>query len=133
MVRGADPVRACRAYWAIAVVPRVASRELAARVTGDFCSAGADAIRAGMGVAGPHTTESLGDWDFRPGLTAVTAPTLILHGESDAIPMDLVEEWTAAMPAAKLVKVPGASHFPYVERPDLVWPAIESFLGATPP
>lgn len=131
MVRGSDPVQACRAYWAIAVKPRVARAELVSRVTGDFCSAGAEAIRSGMAVAGPHTLASLGDWDFRPGLAAVTAPTLILHGETDAIPMDLVEEWTTALPNAKLVKVPGASHFPYVERPDLVWPAIESFLQAT--
>ena len=47
MVHGADPVAACRAYWAIAVKPRVARPELASRVTGDFCSAGADAVRAG--------------------------------------------------------------------------------------
>lgn len=133
MVHGADPVQACRAYWAIAVKPRVARPELASRVTGDFCSAGAEAIRSGMGVAGPHTQASLGAWDFRPGLAAVTAPTLILHGEADAIPMDLVEEWVTAMPDARLVKIPGASHFPYVERPDLVWPAIESFLQAARP
>jgi proline iminopeptidase len=126
-------VQACRAYWAIGVKPRVDRQELVSRVTGDFCSAGADAIRSGMGVAGPHTSESLGDWDFRPGLAAVAAPTLIVHGETDAIPMDLVEEWTSVLPHAKLVKVPGASHFPYVERPDLVWPAIESFLQTTPP
>jgi proline iminopeptidase len=86
-----------------------------------------------MGVAGPHTEASLGEWDFRAGLAAVTAPTLILHGEADAIPMDLVEEWTAALPSAKLVKIPGASHFPYVEQPDLVWPVIEDFLRATRP
>lgn len=133
MVHGADPVQACRAYWAIAVKPRVARAELASRVTGDFCSAGPDAIRAGMGVAGPRTSESLGEWDLRAGLAAVTAPTLIVHGEADAIPMDLVAEWAAALPHATLVKVPGASHFPYVERPDLVWPAIENFLAATPP
>jgi proline iminopeptidase len=133
MVRGPDPVAACRAYWAIAVKPRVARPELASKVTGDFCSAGADAIRAGMGIAGPHTLTSLGEWDFRPGLAAVKAPTLIVHGELEAIPMDLVEEWTTALPAARLVKVPGASHFPYVERPDLVWPAIETFLQTTRP
>jgi proline iminopeptidase len=133
MVRGPDPVQACRAYWAIAVKPRVARPELASKVTGDFCGAGAAAIRAGMGIAGPHTLTSLGEWDFRPALAAVKAPTLIVHGELEAIPMDLVEEWTTALPAARLVKVPGASHFPYVERPDLVWPAIEEFLQATPP
>jgi len=128
MLHGADPVQACRAYWAIAVKPRVASPDLASRITGDFCSAGAEAIKSGMGVAAPHTQTSLGAWDFRPGLAAVTAPTLIIHGEADAIPMDLVEEWTAALPRATLVKIPGASHFPYVERPDLVWPLIEQFL-----
>jgi proline iminopeptidase len=37
------------------------------------------------------------------------------------------------MPDAKLVKISGASHFPYVERPDLVWPVIERFLQATRP
>ena len=133
MLRGADPVQACRAYWVIAVKPRVARPELARRITGDFCSASAAAIRAGMGVVGPQTEASLGDWDFRPGLAAVTAPTLIIHGDVDAIPMDLVEEWTTALPSAKLVKLPGVSHFPYVERPDLVWPAIEEFLQATRP
>ena len=131
MVHGADPVAACRAYWAIAVKPRLARPELASRVTGDFCGAGAEAIQSGMGIAGPHTQTSLGDWDFGPGLAAVRAPTLILHGEADAIPMDLVEGWTTALPDAKLVKIPGASHFPYVERPDLVWPLIEEFLRAT--
>jgi proline iminopeptidase len=133
MVRGPDPIEACRAYWAIAVKPRVARDELASRLKGEFCGSGAEAIRSGMGVAGPHTLTSLGTWDFRPGLAAVAAPTLIVHGEAEAIPMDLVEEWTSALPNAKLVKVPDASHFPYVERPDLVWPAIESFLQANPP
>jgi proline iminopeptidase len=133
ILHGADPVAACRAYWAIGVKPRLARPELASKITGDFCSAGPAAIRAGMAVAGPHTSESLGAWDFRPGLARVAAPTLIIHGEAEAIPMDLVEEWTTALPHAALVKVPGASHFPYVERPDLVWPAIEAFLKANPP
>jgi proline iminopeptidase len=133
MLHGADPVTACRAYWAIGVKPRLARPELASKITGDFCSAGPAAIRSGMAVAGPHTSESLGAWDFRPGLGRVGAPTLIIHGEAEAIPMDLVEEWTTALPHATLVKIPDASHFPYVERPDLVWPAIESFLQANPP
>jgi proline iminopeptidase len=132
MVHGADPVAACRAYWAIGVKPRLARPELASKITGDFCSSSPAAIRSGMAVAGPHTSESLGAWDFRPGLARVVAPTLIIHGEAEAIPMDLVEEWTTALPHARLVKIPGASHFPYVERPDLVWPAIEAFLQANP-
>jgi proline iminopeptidase len=129
MIRGADPVAACRAYWAIGVKPRVARPELAGKVTGDFCGVGPEAIRAGMGIAGPRTWAALGAWDFRAGLAAVTAPTLILHGEDEAIPMDLVEEWTVALRGARLVKIPGAAHCPYVERPELVWPEIEAFLA----
>jgi proline iminopeptidase len=131
MVSGHDPVQACRDYWAIAIVPRVARRDLASRVKGDFCGAGADAIRFGMSVTHPHTMASLGNWDFRAELVAVTAPTLIVHGEAESIPMDLVEEWTAALPHATLVKVADAAHFPYVEQPDVVWPAIERFLQST--
>jgi len=134
LTRGADAVQACRAYWAIAVKPRLAHPEKAATlIHGDFCGAGAAAIRAGMGVAGPRTAASFGNWDFRAGLAVVTAPTLVLHGEEEAIPMDLVEEWTTALPHATLIRVPQASHFPYVERPDLVWPAIEKFLASSPP
>lgn len=131
LVRGDDPVAACRAYWAIGVKPRLAHPEQASRIKGDLCSVSPAAIRAGYGVAGPHTSASLGNWDFRAGLAAVTAPTLVIHGEAEAIPMDLVEEWTAALHEATLVKVPDASHFPYIERPDLVWPAIEEFLRST--
>src|SRR5262249_17354381 len=54
MIHGPDPVQSCRAYWAIGVKPRLARPELARQIEGDFCSAGAEAIRAGMGVAGPH-------------------------------------------------------------------------------
>jgi proline iminopeptidase len=128
LVSGADPVAACRAYWAIGLKPRLAEPARAHRVTGDFCGAGADAIRSGMGIAGPHTQSALGEWDFRPGLAQVHAPTLILHNEGDAIPMALVQDWATALPNAKLVRLPGGSHFPYVEQPEVVWPAIEDFL-----
>jgi pimeloyl-ACP methyl ester carboxylesterase len=44
MIHGRDPVEACRAYWAIAVKPRVERPDLTSRVTGDFCSADAAAV-----------------------------------------------------------------------------------------
>lgn len=132
LLEGPDPTAACRAYWKIGLVPRVAHPELAARITGDFCSAPPAAIRHGYGVAAPRLVESLGDWDFTPGLAKVTAPTLILHGDADTIPMDMVEEWTRALPHARLVKLPDTGHFPYVERPELTWPEIDAFLAKTP-
>jgi proline iminopeptidase len=71
---------------------------------------------------------SYGDWDLRAALPALHMPVLIVHGEQDAIPMDLVAEWTM-IPQSRLVPVPGAAHFPYAERPDMVWPEVKRFLA----
>ncbi len=129
LLSGPDPVEACRRFWAVAMKPRVADPAKIALVRGDLCSAPAEAIRYGMAHTNPRTLESLGDWDLRERLAAVNAPTLIVHGEHETIAMDLVEEWTSALPDARLMRVPEAAHFPYVERADLVWPAIAEFLG----
>ncbi len=55
-------------------------------------------------------------------------PVLVVHGEEDAIPMDLVNEWTM-IPNARLFRVPGAAHFAYAERPDAVWPEVDRFFA----
>jgi proline iminopeptidase len=126
---GPDTVAACRKFWSIALKPRLADRDRTGVVKGNLCAATAKAIRHGMGVTNRATMASLGDWDLRAELAAVAVPTLVIHGEQDAIPMDLVEEWTSSLPDARLLRVPDAAHFPYVERPDLVWPEIERFLA----
>jgi proline iminopeptidase len=97
----------------------------------DLCTSSPEAIRYGMGTTNPATWASMGDWDLRARLSSVSAPTLVIHGEEEAIPMDMVEEWVAALPDARLFRIPGAAHFPYVERPDLVSPEIERFLAET--
>jgi proline iminopeptidase len=73
---------------------------------------------------------SYGDWDLRARLRGLDVPTLVVHGEQEAIPMDLVEEWISTLPHARLVRVPRAAHFAYAERPDIVWPEVERFLAA---
>jgi proline iminopeptidase len=70
-----------------------------------------------------------GDWDLRDRLRHLETPTLIVHGEEESIPMDLVEEWVTALPHAQLFRVPRAAHFTYAERPDLAWPEVERFLA----
>ena len=72
---------------------------------------------------------SYGDWDLRERLKSLDVPTLVVHGEEDAIPMDLVAEWASSMPRATLMRVPRAGHFVYAERADVVWPAVERFLS----
>jgi len=122
-------VKTCRQYWALATPPRLAKSSVVEMVTSDLCTAPPDAIRYGMTVTNEVTFKSLGEWDWRSQLGAVTAPVLIIHGQQDAIPMALVEEWAKALPNAQLLKVPDAAHFPHAERPEIVFPAITRFLN----
>jgi proline iminopeptidase len=74
--------------------------------------------------------ESLGNFDLlAPGqLDSVRVPTLILHGRQDPIPLASSEAAAKAM-NAELVIIDGSGHVPYVERPDVLFPALREFLA----
>jgi pimeloyl-ACP methyl ester carboxylesterase len=130
-----DAVRqACRDYWAIGMLPRLAepARTLP-MIRSDLCATNPDGIRYGTRVGNRVILASYGDWDLRPRLRSLDIPLLVVHGEAESIPMDLVEEWVTSMPPgrARLFKVPRAAHFTYAERPEIVWPEVEKFLTDT--
>jgi proline iminopeptidase len=125
----ADAAAACRDYWAVAMRPRVFEPDRAlALVKSDLCASDPRGIRYGLTVTNGAVMSSYGDWDLRERLKSLDVPTLVVHGEEDAIPIDLVAEWASAMPHATLLRVPRAGHFVYAERADVVWPAVEKFL-----
>lgn len=128
LATSADPVATCREFWRLAMPPRMAEPARASELREDPCDAPPEALRYASRHAAAGAFRSLGAWDWREGLRQVAAPTLILHGEHELIPMRLVEEWTQALPHARLVRVPGAGHFPFVERPDVFYPAVDAFL-----
>lgn len=128
-----DSVRqACRAYWAEGMRPRLAEPDRTLPlVKSDLCATDPEGIRYGNRVGNRVIMGSYGDWDLTPQLKTLNVPLLVVHGEDESIPMDLVEEWVTSMPAgrATLLKVPRAAHFTYAERPEFVWPAVEKFLS----
>jgi proline iminopeptidase len=128
IVSGDDPKRYCNEYWKIALKPRIAAGLDISIIKGDCCSAPPEGIRYGYKYTQSITWNSLGDWDFRQELKKVKAPVLLIHGEQESIPMDMVEEWTKFLPNSALKKISKAAHFPYAERPAEVWPVIEKFL-----
>ena len=126
----AENRQACRDYWAIGLRPRLAEPEkTTSLVKSDLCATDVAGIRYGNRTGNRVIMGSYGDWDLRAKLRTLTVPTLVVHGEEESIPMDLVEEWVTSMPNAKLIKVPRAARFTYAERPELVWPAVERFLA----
>jgi len=62
-------------------------------------------------------------------LAKVTMPVLTIHGTKDRnAPFGGGREWAATLPDARLVTVPGAAHFPWLDNPKLVFSAIDAFL-----
>lgn len=118
----------CREYWKLMTPPRVARSLPATVVKADLCGGSPEAIRYGMTRTNPATFGSLGDWNWTAELARLRVPTLIVHGDEDAIPMAMAGEWVTAMPNALILRLRETGHFPHAERPDLVFPAIETFL-----
>lgn len=66
-------------------------------------------------------------------LPRVAAPTLVMHRRDDrAIPYRAGRDLAAQIPGARLVSLPGRSHFPYVGEAAAVVRAILEFLGEAP-
>ena len=68
--------------------------------------------------------------DSRPGLRAISCPTLVLVGDSDQLtPPDCAEEITAGIPGAKLKVLQECGHLSTLERPEHVTHLLSEFLA----
>jgi pimeloyl-ACP methyl ester carboxylesterase len=78
----------------------------------------------------PARTCLFGVDDIRSRLAEITCPVMIVHGEDDAgIPLADAQVMADHLPqVVAYCVVPGAGHSPNVERPDIVNPAIRTFL-----
>lgn len=69
--------------------------------------------------------------DSRPGLAAITCPTLVLAGREDVVtPVELQLEMARAIPEASLVLLPRCGHLAPIERPAAVTRQLLAWLGA---
>lgn len=65
-----------------------------------------------------------------PDLASVRVPTLVIHGERDAIvPLEMGRAAAEAIPDAELVVIPGAGHVPTMTRPREVVGAITTWAA----
>lgn len=75
-----------------------------------------------------HEASRFDPWSV---LAQITCPVLILAGEDDPLcPLPVVEDLAGQLPAdiTCLVRLPGARHEIFRDRPDLVFPAIKQFI-----
>jgi proline iminopeptidase len=76
--------------------------------------------------------ESLGDFDLVRDLADVRLPAMITHGREDPIPLESSLGAARAL-AAELIVIDDCGHVPYVERPEILFPALFRFLRETEP
>jgi proline iminopeptidase len=95
----ADTRQACRDYWAVGLRPRLAEPDRTLPLLkSDLCASEPAGIRYGLTITNRVVMGSYGDWDLRERLKKLDVPTLVVHGEQESIPMDLVEEWVTSLP-----------------------------------
>ena len=76
-----------------------------------------------------HEVSSFDPWSL---LGDVRCPVLVLAGEDDPVcPLPVVEELASQLPAGttRLVRLPGARHTIFRDRPDLAFPAVKTFVA----
>ena len=100
-----------------------------------------DPVAAKAGLARAiHTPEPLNrafgpggflrDFDLRPELSRITAPTLILAGRHDWIcPVEFSEELHQLIPGSELIVFAESSHSVRVDAPEAMVGAIREFVG----
>lgn len=67
-------------------------------------------------------------YDWRDALRALSAPSLVLHGERDVLPAAQARRTVAHLPGARLAVLADAGHMPFWEAPDRFFPLVASFL-----
>ncbi|MEP7064971.1 MAG: alpha/beta fold hydrolase [Gemmatimonadota bacterium] len=75
--------------------------------------------------------ESLAGYDLTSLLPLIQAPTLVLHGAHDAIPLASSSLIASALPHGQLVVLDGSAHVPYVEGAAMFFAAVREFLQRT--
>lgn len=75
--------------------------------------------------------ESLAGYDLTRQLPLIQAPTLVLHGAHDAIPLASSSLIASALPHGELVVLDESAHVPYVEGQAAFFAAVREFLQRT--
>lgn len=75
---------------------------------------------------------SLGDFDLHEALCAVHCPVLVVHGNSDPIPLASAQAAAECL-GAEFVVLDACGHVPYVEQPEALFAALRTFLAKTTP
>jgi len=126
-----DPVAFCRAWFTYFLLPAQLG-ELAAGARfplDDICSFPNEWPQNAMSLYFRHIIPKIKEWDFRDRLERFRRPLLVMQGSDDLVPEEASREWAAHAADGRFLRVEGAGHHPYLERPQDFFPAADAFLS----
>jgi proline iminopeptidase len=123
-----EPKALCRKFWSLLRPIYVANPDDAGKITWERCDLPTEL--AFMKYWLEHIMPSIQQaTPTAEALAQVKAPTLTVHGLKDrSAPYGGGREWALLLPNARLLTVDNAAHAPWIEAPEKVLGAIETFL-----
>ncbi|HYH81435.1 MAG TPA: alpha/beta hydrolase [Longimicrobium sp.] len=67
-------------------------------------------------------------WDIAAPAKRITAPTLVVYGAADVLPLANAQYWAGHITGARLEVMGGAGHFPWLEQPAAFFTTVNTFL-----
>ncbi len=127
MLFGDNPVEACEQWFTINFSYYLHDPANIGKNKGNWCEGGEDSTRQVFMTFGT-VVGSLGpDWDFRPALSELSVPTLVVHGIADALPLGSSEGY-AEIQGAELLILSDAGHYPWFEDAPKFFTPVNNFL-----
>lgn len=123
-----DPVAYCHEHNRVYIPRQMGKPEALARMRSDPCVFPNEWPQNLSEHWQKHFPPESMSWDWRQRVSSVRAPTLVIHGMKDLIPLESSREWAITLPHARILIIPGAGHFPHLESPEGYFSAVERFL-----
>jgi proline iminopeptidase len=119
-----DP-QAVERFWRVYFKPYFADQDQVSKLDLRFEE---NSIKNGDAVAG-HILQSIGEFDLHEGLRAISCPTLVIHGDSDPMPVKYAELIHESIGDSKLVIAEGAGHWLFVDATETFRSSVLDFLA----
>lgn len=127
-----NPRAVCDEYWRTLWPTLFVDTTKARTMRGSMCDEPPEVLRHTWQVSAAKS-RSLGQFDLRPELRRISAPTLVIKGTRTTMYHAWTEEWARALPNARLLWIEDAGLFPWLEKPDRVLAALRTFYQGTWP
>jgi pimeloyl-ACP methyl ester carboxylesterase len=124
-----DPEESCRKFWAILRAIYIADPANAARINWGRCDLPNE--RSFLKYWSEDILPSIQGLDLTPEQLANVSPTVLtIHGTKDrSIAYGGAREWAMLLPNARLITLENVAHAPWIEAPEKVFGAVETFLS----